>query len=75
MFNFSKKASFLLCCSRQSLSYDWISNVLDMNLPVGVVLTFGQLSFEKIVHDDESCKYVRVPTQCAYHHRHIQDYY
>ena len=48
-----EKASFILCCSRQSVSHDWIGRALDRPLLIGLVLNEGEKSFMKIVYDDE----------------------
>lgn len=48
-----EKASFILCCSRQALSHDWIGRALDRPLLLGIVLRKGEKSFMKIIYDDE----------------------
>jgi len=48
-----EKASFILCCSRQAVSHDWIGRALDCPLLFGLVLTEGEKSFMSVVYDDE----------------------
>ena len=48
-----EKASFILCCSRQVVSHEWIKRALGRPLLFGLVLSEGEKSFMKIVHDDE----------------------
>ena len=48
-----EKASFILCCARQSLSHDWIGRALDRPLLFGLILEEGEKSFMKVVYDDE----------------------
>ena len=48
-----EKASFILCCSRQSISHAWIGRALDRPFLFGLILSEGEKSFMKIVYDDE----------------------
>ena len=48
-----EKASFILCCARQSVSHDWIGRALDRPLLIGLVIAEGEKSFMKIIYDDE----------------------
>jgi len=48
-----EKASFILCCSRQAVSHEWIGRALDCSFLFGLVLSEGEKSFMKIVYDDE----------------------
>ena len=48
-----EKASFILCCSRQAVSHDWIGRALDCPLLFGLVLTEGKKSFMSVIYDDE----------------------
>ena len=48
-----EKASFILCCSRQAVSHEWIGRALDCPFLFGLVLSEGEKSFMKIVYDDE----------------------
>ena len=48
-----EKASFILCCSRQSISHAWIGGALDRPFLFGLILSEGEKSFMKIVYDNE----------------------
>ena len=48
-----EKASFILCCSRQTVSHEWIGRALDCPFLFGLVLSEGEKSFMKVVYDDE----------------------
>ena len=48
-----EKASFILCCARQSVSHDWIGRALDRPFLFGLVVSEGEKSFIKVVYDDE----------------------
>ena len=48
-----EKASFILCCSRQAVSHEWIGRALDRPLLFGLILLEGEKSFIKVIHDDE----------------------
>ena len=48
-----EKASFILCCSRQIVSHEWIGSALDCTFLFGLVLDHGQDSYMNVVHDDE----------------------
>ena len=48
-----EKASFILCCARQSVSHEWIGRALDRSFLFGLVLTEGEKSFIKVMYDDE----------------------
>ena len=48
-----EKASFILCCSRQSISHAWIGGALDCPFLFGLVLSTGEKSFMEVVYDDE----------------------
>ena len=48
-----EKASFILCCSRQAVSHEWIGRALDRPLLICLVLGEGEKSFMKVVYDDE----------------------
>ena len=47
------KPSFLLCCSRQGVSHDWIGNILDMKFPIGIILTKGREEYDQVIYDNE----------------------
>ncbi len=42
-----------MCCARQNVSHEWIGAALDRNLLFGIVLSEGNISFVKIMYDDE----------------------
>jgi hypothetical protein len=48
-----EKASFILCCSRQEVSHEWIGKALDCSLLFGLILSEGEKSFMQVVYDDE----------------------
>ena len=48
-----EKASFILCCSRQAVSHEWIGRALDRPLLICLVLGEGEKSFIKVIHDNE----------------------
>ena len=48
-----EKASFILCCSRQAVSHEWIGRALDRPFLFGMIISEGEKSFMKIVYDDE----------------------
>lgn len=48
-----EKASFILCCSRQVVSHEWIGRALDRSFLFGLVLAEGEKSFVKVMYDDE----------------------
>ena len=48
-----EKASFILCCSRQAISHDWIGRALDCPLLFGLIIAGGEKSFIKVIYDDE----------------------
>ena len=48
-----EKASFVLCCSRQSISHEWIGRALDCSFLFGLVVSEGEKSFIKVMYDDE----------------------
>ena len=48
-----EKASFILCCTRQAVSHDWIGRALDRPFLFGLILNKGETSFMKVVYDDE----------------------
>jgi hypothetical protein len=48
-----EKASFILCCARQSVNHEWIGKALDRPFLFGLILSKGEKSFMQIIHDDE----------------------
>lgn len=48
-----EKASFILCCARQSVSHEWIGRALDRPLLLGLIVSEGEKSFIQVVYDDE----------------------
>lgn len=48
-----EKASFILCCARQSVSHEWIGRALDRPLLIGLVIDEGEKSFMKVIYDNE----------------------
>ena len=48
-----EKASFILCCSRQAISHEWIGRALDCSFLFGLILSEGEKSFMKVIYDDE----------------------
>jgi len=48
-----EKASFILCCSRQAVSHEWIGRALNRPFLFGLILNEGEKSFMKVVYDDE----------------------
>lgn len=48
-----EKASFILCCSRQAVSHEWIGRALDRPFLFGLIVSKGEKSFVKVVYDDE----------------------
>ena len=48
-----EKASFILCCSRQAVSHEWIGRALNRPFLYGLILDKGEKSFMKVVYDDE----------------------
>ena len=48
-----EKASFILCCSRQAVSHEWIGRALDRPFLFGLILAEGEKSFIKVMYDDE----------------------
>ena len=48
-----EKASFILCCARQSVSHEWIGRALDRPLLLGLIVSKGEKSFIQVVYDDE----------------------
>ena len=48
-----EKASFILCCSRQAVSHEWIGRALDRPFLFGLILCNGEKSFISVGYDDE----------------------
>ena len=48
-----EKASFILCCSRQTISHDWIERALNRPFLFGLIVSEGEKSFMKVIYDDE----------------------
>ena len=48
-----EKASFILCCTRQNVSHEWIGRALDRPLLLGLIVSKGEKSFIQVVYDDE----------------------
>jgi hypothetical protein len=48
-----EKASFILCCSRQAVSYNWINKALDYPILIGLILSEPEKSFLEIVFNDD----------------------
>ena len=48
-----EKASFILCCSRQAVSHEWIGRALDRPFLFGLIINEGERSFMEIDYDDE----------------------
>jgi hypothetical protein len=48
-----EKASFILCCSRQAVSHEWIGRALDRPFLFGLIINEGEKSFMEIDYDDE----------------------
>ena len=48
-----EKASFILCCSRQAVSHEWIGRALDRPFLFGLIISEGERSFMEIICDDE----------------------
>jgi len=48
-----EKASFILCCSRQAVSHEWIGRALDRPFLFGLIIAEGAKSYMKVVYDDE----------------------
>jgi len=48
-----EKASFILCCSRQAVSHEWIGRALDCSFLFGLIIDNGEKSFISVGYDDE----------------------
>ena len=48
-----EKASFILCCTRQNVSHEWVGRALDRPFHFGLIISEGEKSFIKVMYDDE----------------------
>ena len=48
-----EKASFILCCSKQAVSHDWIGHALDKQCLLGLIVGEKEKSFMEVIYDNE----------------------